>query len=126
MPRDEWKRANDRAKYGPVPHEKRERKPRKQRKQRKQREAPADKWVYIIHIKTPAIAIKPDGTEKHINTTKTLRFGKQATGHRRPGFHTFQRRGFYLIVDNIYVGKDTISKRRRGTDKADKTARRRT
>ena len=105
MPRDDWKRASDRAKYGPVQYKKR----KKQRPKKKVVEKkPSRIWVFIIHVGTPALAIKPNGTRELINTTKTLRFSKQATNHRIEGFSTFNRRGFYLIVENKHVGRDTM------------------
>ena len=108
MPRDEWKRAADRAKYGPVHYEKKAKKERRKSAPKADTKKPRTVEVFILHIRTPISVIKPNGSEIQMETTKTLKFFKQAKLHLREGFHTFERRGFYLIVESKYVGRDTI------------------
>jgi len=112
MPRDEWKVATDRAKYGPVKYAKK--KAKKHRRDRVRGESGHDTcWVFLIHLRTPVIVIRPNGTEEEIETTKTLKFWKRSKEHSREGYCTFERRGFYLIVPNEHVKRDTIKVKRR-------------
>ena len=110
MPRDNWKRANERAKYGPIRRTGAKRKPLKGKKRIPPNFRYPAEYVFLINIGTPITAIRPDGTEVNMTTTKTLRFGKQTQKYAKKGHHAFHRRGFHLIVANQYVRKDTMTR----------------
>jgi len=108
MPKDSWKRANDRAKYGPVRYSKR---PKQKRKRIPKNFRYPAKCIFLVNIGTPALVIAPNGAEVEMQTRKTLRFGQPAKRHLREGHHTFHRRGFHLIVANEHVRRDTMTYR---------------
>lgn len=105
MPRDEWKIANDRAKYGPPPMKK----PRKKRRRKTERKAPPNfrrkvDRLFAVYAGTPITVIRPNGTTVAMRATKNLRFGSEAKEHRVEGSSTFKRYGYYLIVKQELVG----------------------
>lgn len=113
MPKDEWRIASNRAKYGPVGEPKRWTRKRKKRRWSRKKRIPPNfrkqlEYVFLVNIGTPAVVVQPDGAEIEMRTTKTLRFGKQAKQHLRDGCHTFHRLGYHLIVADEHVRRDTM------------------
>lgn len=107
MPCNEWNKANNRAKYGPVRrYEKRRWKTRSRCKRIPPNFRKRLDFLFIIYAGTPAKVIHPNGDVTEIRTSKNLRFGSEATDHRSEGCHTFKRFGFCLVVRSELVERE--------------------
>lgn len=114
MPRDKWKRANDRSRFGPVRSLTKEEKSRKNRQPKPPKppkRVPANfkkaANLYVVYAGTNAKVVRPDGSIVEFRTRKNLRFGSEANKYREEGCLTFHRFGHYLIVPVKLVGRQS-------------------
>ncbi len=105
MPRDEWKKANDRARFGPL----RLREKKRRKKRGKHARIPPNfhkqlDSLFVVHAGTPITVIRPDGSLVKMQARKNLRFGNESDDHSEEGCRTFKRYEHYLIVRQELVG----------------------
>ena len=108
MPQDQWRQANNRAKYGPVVSTNTTVLVRKKRRRHMGRR-PNPSWgitnLFIIYAGTPAKVIRPNGESLSMRTRKELRFGSVSQDHQEEGHFTFKRFGYWLIVPAKLIGR---------------------